>query len=174
MTADDSKANTFRPTDAFAAIVGLFKARQKTTSLKSIIAMLAVTICPSVVEAGEFNVVCYTFHKNVSPCAENIADIVTEKFTAKFPASKYSIWIYSNAMPFPSGEYVAWAESAVIRRGSTKFPLRRSATSKIGRDNISNSLLPVANLELEVFRSVVTRMMEQCEVSPSCALTVND
>jgi hypothetical protein len=143
-------------------------------SPKSLIATLAIAIFPSVVLAGEFNVVCHVFHKNMSQCAEPIVDIVTEKFTAKFPASKYSIWVYSNAMSFPNGEYVAWAEGAVIRRGSTNFPLTRTATSKIRRDNMSNSLLPVANLELEMFRTVVTRMMEQCEVSPTCALTVNN
>jgi|SRR5690606_20525601 len=118
--------------------------------------------------AGEFSVFCSYKNDNLTKCASVISDIVTDKFIAKYPASKYQIFLYSNIHSFTNGGYSAYAISGVIPRGSAMFPVRYySSTSINGGDKIFGAV-QLAEFERDIYRTAAKSLMEACEISPNC------
>lgn len=118
--------------------------------------------------AGEFSVACSYKNTNLEECASVVADIVTDKFIAKFPAKKFQIFVHSNVHSYTNGGYTAYAVTGVVPHGSGQFPVDRySSTSTNGTDKKFTNL-ELAKVELENFRAVVTNLMNECEISPTC------
>jgi len=75
--------------------------------------------------AGQFSVFCSYQNDNIQECAEVVSNIVTDKFTARFPAKKYQIFVHSNIHSYTNGGYAAYAVTGVILKGSDQFPEKR-------------------------------------------------
>jgi len=118
--------------------------------------------------AGEFSVNCSYNNDNLQECANLVTDIVTDKFTAKFPATKYQIFVHSNVHSYTNGGYAAYAVAGVVPKRSGQFPKRAFSASNINRGNESFSRVQLAEKELETYRDAVRNLMEQCDISPTC------
>ncbi|QDZ29349.1 hypothetical protein [Noviherbaspirillum sp. UKPF54] len=129
---------------------------------------VASLLATQIAYAGDFNVACSYKNDNLQRCASVIADIVTDKFIAKFPATKYQIFVHSNIMSFTNGGYSAYAIAGVVPKNSGQFPMNRFANTNINGTDKKFSAVELANYELETYRSAVKSLMEQCEISPSC------
>jgi hypothetical protein len=126
------------------------------------------SICSATsVYAGEFTVACSYKNDNLKQCANIISDLVTDKFTSKFPSSKYSIFIHSNIHSYSSGGYAAYAITGVIPKDSGDFPIRMyNASIMNGQDRATS--LELSNVELENYRDAIKQLMDMCEISSTC------
>lgn len=118
--------------------------------------------------AGQFSVSCSYENDNIQECAQVVSDIITDKFTAKFPATKYQIFVHSNIHSYTNGGYAAYAVTGVIPKGSDQFPARYFATTRTNRTDERFTTVQLAEQELENYRSAVKELMEKCEISPTC------
>ena len=118
--------------------------------------------------AGEFFVSCSYSNDNLSKCATVIRDLVTDKFTSKYPATRFEIFLHSDVMGFTDGGYSAFAIAGVAQRGSTDFPIRRFTSVQINGTNNRFSAVELAEIELQVYRQAAKRLMDACEISPTC------
>lgn len=64
--------------------------------------------------------------------AEDIADIVTDAFTQRFPANRWSIFLYSSVTFSGTGQPSCHAITGVTPRGQDRFPVH-SYTSHVQR-----------------------------------------
>lgn len=118
--------------------------------------------------AGEFSVSCSFSNENLRQCATVINDLVTDKFLAKYPASRFQIFVHSNIVGFTSGGYGAYAVAGVIPAGSGRFPVHRFSSTNINGSNTKFSQIDLAKTELSTYRAAVRNLMERCEISPTC------
>lgn len=118
--------------------------------------------------AGEFSVFCSYNNDNIQKCASVIADLVTDKFIAKYPISKYQIFVHSDIHSYSDGGFAAYAVAGVIPKDSAQFPARVFSNSNINGGSTKYSRVQLANTELETYRAAVKNLMEQCEISPAC------
>lgn len=118
--------------------------------------------------AGGFSVFCSYKNDNLQKCANVVADIVTDKFVAKFPVAKFQIFVHSNIHSYTNGGYTAYAVAGVVPYGSAQFPVRTFSNSSTNGTDRRFTAVELANEELSVYRAAVTNLMEQCEISPSC------
>jgi hypothetical protein len=122
--------------------------------------------------AGEFSVACSYTNENVKGCANKIADLVTDKFVAKFPAAEYQIFVHSDIHNYTDGGYAAYAVAGVVPKGLGQFPISKFASSNINGTNKMFTRIQLADQELKTFRKAVSNLMEQCEISPTCDVYV--
>ena len=118
--------------------------------------------------AGEFSVFCTYQNNNLSKCAGIISDIVTDKFTIKFPASKFQIFVHSNIHNYTNGGYAAYALAGVAPRGSGIFPVQYYSKTAVNGTDVVFNTVQLAELELQNYRSAVQNLMNACEISPAC------
>lgn len=118
--------------------------------------------------AGEFSVSCYFKNSNIAKCASVISDLVTDKFIARFPASKFQIFVFSDVHRYTNGGFAAYAVAGVIPRGSNQFPLQHFSSSLVNRGDKKFDALELSKFELEVYRSATKGLMDECEISPNC------
>lgn len=132
-------------------------------------ALLAVqaVLLPSA-HAGEFSVFCTYSNQNLSKCANAISDLVTDKFIAKFPPSKYQIFMHSNIHSYTNGGYAAYAIAGVIPKGSAQFPVVRYSNTDINGSDKKFGAIALAEKELDVYRAAAKSLMDACELSPTC------
>ncbi|BET27603.1 hypothetical protein EV673_1725 [Limnobacter thiooxidans] len=121
--------------------------------------------------AGEFSCSLYG---NVD-CAEHIKKLVTDKFTSKFPSTKFEIVAVSEFQVYSDGGGVGYAVVGVVPKVSESdkygnlslFPIRRfSATRRITGQDISP--YQKTQNEIEVLQSAVEGMMEACHRDKAC------
>lgn len=128
-------------------------------------ALIAMFSLPSM--AGEFRVHCFG---PVSNCATKVNDIVTDKFSQRFPATRYQIAVVAEFQPYSNGGGVGYAVagiSPVLKDNTTQFPINRfSATTRI----IDRKISPydVTKETEELLRRAVEQLMAACDRSPSC------
>lgn len=122
------------------------------------------------VSAGEY--FCHGFGD--AGCSEHITNVVTEKFTAKFPAKKYKIVVIYDFHTYSDGGGVGFAAAGVAPRLEGKYS-DRSLVPKwrfIATTRIDNTrkLSPYdkTNEKIELIQRAVQNLMEDCERSPSC------
>jgi len=73
------------------------------------IALLVTLVCiPSY--AGEFRVSCFS---SLSDCASKVTDLVTDKFTQRFPASRFKIAVVAEFQQYSDGGGVGYAVAGV-------------------------------------------------------------
>lgn len=119
--------------------------------------------------AGDFSVSCTYKNNNFkNRCATVLSDIVTEKFTMKFPSSKFEIFVYSNIIGFTNGGFSAHAVAGVVQKNSGQFPVNAFSSTLMNGTEKKFSQIDLANSELENYRAAVKSLMEQCEISPDC------
>ncbi|MCP4348649.1 MAG: hypothetical protein GY795_24485 [Desulfobacterales bacterium] len=130
---------------------------------------IAILLTPSqIVFAGKFSVSCSYKNDSLQKCASIISDIVTEKFTAKFPATHFQIFVHSSVMGFTNGGYSAYAIAGVIPKNSNQFPNRTFSSTSINGTVKKFTAIQLSNIEMETYRSAVQNFMDQCEISPNC------
>ncbi|MGQ0710480.1 MAG: hypothetical protein ACT4NV_12105 [Rhodoferax sp.] len=125
----------------------------------------------SYAHAGEFNVACSYDNENIEECAKIISDVVTDKFTSKFPASRFSIFVHSSVHAYSRGGYVAYAVAGVVPRGSGEFPVRYFSSSAMNGEKRVDGL-ELSKIELENYRDVVRQLMNKCEIAQACDVYV--
>lgn len=130
--------------------------------------LAALLLFQPVSQAGEFSVACTYKNKNLQECASVVADLVTDKFIARFPSSRYQIFVHSNIMSFTNGGFSAYAVSGVVPRNSGQFPVVRFSSTNINGSDKRFGAVELSNYELETYRAAVKNLMEECEISPDC------
>lgn len=118
--------------------------------------------------AGEFSVSCSYTNDNLSKCASNISDIVSDKFIAKFPATQFAIFVHSYASSFTNGGFSTYAVAGVIKKNSGQFPNRTFSSVMVNSNDKEVGRIELAKKELENYRSAVQYLMDACELSPNC------
>jgi hypothetical protein len=132
-----------------------------------VICMFAVEI----VSAGEFR--CSSFGKN--GCTQHINDIVTERFTSKYPIEKFQIVAIYDFREYSDGGGVGFAVVGVVPRirvnsvEITQVPTRRyHATKRLVGANVGPR--QQAALEIETLRTAVDNLMAECDRLKDCDL----
>jgi hypothetical protein len=118
-------------------------------------------------EAGEFRVACSYKFDTLSRCADAIPDLVTDKYLAKFPAKKFSIFVHSDIHSYSNGGYVAYAVAGVVPTSSGQFPYKRFSATTMEKEKRADQI-KLAEAEKENFRDAVKQLMDSCEISPTC------
>lgn len=118
--------------------------------------------------AGEFSTFCSYTNSNLQKCADVIADLVTDKFIARYPAAQFQIFIHSNIHYYSSGGYSAYAMAGVIPKDSAQFPVRLFSNTNINGSDRKFTGPQLAEQELVTYRAAVRNLMERCEASPTC------
>jgi hypothetical protein len=138
--------------------------------MKKILFVLCMLVIPAV-SAGEY--VCHSFGKN--GCSEHIKDIVTDRFTGKYPSDKFKIVAIYEFMAYSSGGGVGYAIAGVVPRiranGAeiTQIPARRFiATQRLNGKTIDAR--QQTTLEIETMRSAVDDLMAECDRDKNCDL----
>ncbi|MCK7499002.1 MAG: hypothetical protein MZW92_57225 [Comamonadaceae bacterium] len=136
--------------------------------------LAAITIgalCQATAAAGTFRVACSYENDNLSKCASVVSDIVTDKFIAKFPSDRYSIFVHSDIHSYSNGGYVAYAVTGVVPTGSSQFPIRRFSATTLEREKRADRA-KLGEVELENFRDAVKQLMDHCDLSPDCDIYI--
>lgn len=117
--------------------------------------------------AGEFQVSCFS---NLGGCSARVKNVVTDKFTRHYPASRYEIVVLAEFQPYSDGGGVGYAVagvSPVLRDGTTQFPVRRYASTVRIVDR-SMSAFDVTRETEMVMRDAVEQLMAACDRSTNC------
>lgn len=138
----------------------------KSTAPK--IVALLVLMAAKAASAGNFSMACSYTNANLQKCAAVVADLVTDKFVAKYPAAKFQIFAYSNVHKYTSGGYAAFAVAGVIPKDSGQFPLFKYSATRIDGTDKTYGQIEIAAKELEAYRAAVKSLMDECEISPNC------
>lgn len=133
-------------------------------------AIIGLTSLSFSVSAGEY--ICHAFGD--TGCAEHVTNVVTNKFTAKFPATKYKIVVIYDFQTYSDGGGVGFAAAGVAPHLKGQYSNRSlvptwryNATTRI--DN-TRKLSPYdkTNEKIELIQRAVQNLMEECERSPNC------
>jgi hypothetical protein len=127
-----------------------------------------VLIC-SGAHAGEFGVECYA---DVNGCADVLNEVVTSKFTSKYPLSNWRIVVIAEFQRYSDGGGVGYAVAGVVPKGSSQVPVNRfSATLRV--DNTRKvTAKDRSDFTLQVYRDAVAEMMAACDESSTCDLYI--
>lgn len=120
------------------------------------IALAAATLaCTAAAHAGEFHTENYG---DVS--ASDFDTVVTDAFTNKFPAKKWSIFVWTGAGATNDGHPYCSAVAGVVPRNSGMFPVQRYETTQFSvaqYDSMTDDARRA--LEVQCARSAVASMM---------------
>ncbi|WP_010105099.1 hypothetical protein [Verminephrobacter aporrectodeae] len=125
--------------------------------MKRLIALCTLASSLNLASAGEFVIASYG---NVQ--AKDVQDLVTDGFTARFPADAWEIFIYSTAFTMKRrGQAICHAIVGVIPRRTYQFPrhhfsITRTATIKLEQWNDTEALA----FETGCVRSAIINMMD--------------
>ena len=129
--------------------------------------IIVLLLCSRKSLAGEFRTSCYA----EIACSSNITDIVTDRFTKRFPVKRYEIVAYVNGTTFDDGVLIAYAAVGVSPREYGKyeklslFPLNRYEVSWHGALD-GNTTLQIR--EIQVLRRAVQDLMRRCATAKGC------
>ena len=137
--------------------------------MKKLLFVMCMLVVP-VVSAGEFS--CASFGD--SGCSQHIKDIVTDRFTSKYPSDKFQLVAIYDFMKHSNGGGVGFAIVGVVPRilvngveikqmPKSRFIATQSINGKIdARQRIA--------LEIETLRSAVDNLMAECDRLKNCEL----
>lgn len=112
-----------------------------------------------------------------SGCSKHINDIVTDKFTKKFPVSNYEIVVVYDMHTMSNGGGVAFAIAGVSPRVSEAkygsgemalMPINRYVVTKRIDANVQINPYRKTEIEIELLRDAVQMMMEECDRNANC------
>ncbi len=142
---------------------------------KLAIAFALANVCCNV-SAGDNGVFsCHAYGD--AGCTEHIKDLVTDKFTTRFPYQKYEIVVIYDMQLMSSGGGVGFAIAGVSPRLSGSKRESGSATLVPSRRFTSTSRIPAGErinqyqrtkYEIGDLRIAVEAMMEACERDAGC------
>lgn len=139
--------------------------------MKKIITALLLLAASQIVVAGTFN---YKSTGNVlktSDLGGKLSDLVTDKFTEKYPYNKWTIYVQTSTGNSNSDGSALYFVSVGV--GPTNLngiqPANRT-WENISRDakTVNVSVRDKKPYIVEVVRAQVLRMMDECEKSPNC------
>lgn len=139
-------------------------------SLKTAILVSLACISVSSFAAGSFYCRAY----GDAGCSEHLGDVVTDKFIARFPDSKYEIVVVSNYEPYSNGGGVGFAIAGVSPRSAKSeygnfgfMPARRFIATQ---RNTGKAIDPYqkTTFEVDLVRKAVQAMMEACDRDKNC------
>lgn len=93
--------------------------------------VVAVAIASNLAVAGEFETKNYG-----SAAANDIADLVSDAFTKKYPSSKFEIFLYSESDQNSKGAPYCNAIAGVVIKNSNDFPWTRYSATSTGAVSI--------------------------------------
>ena len=119
--------------------------------------------------AGPFRMACYFASQN---CGREVVDIVSERFTARYPSANWEIVVLAEFTPYAGGGGVGYAIAGVSRRqsganGQALVPKERFVSTS-RRNGAPVSPTQAAAETVEVVRHAVEQLMVACERSPNC------
>jgi hypothetical protein len=122
--------------------------------------------------AGQFGTHC--FHESdaiaKAGCAHLLSDIVTDKFTAKYPATKFEIFVTSYSDKLTNGGYFAYAVAGVIPRSELDLFPKQRVNRMLLEVNGDPTPAQLGEQEEKAIRSAVGSLMKFCEALPTCDL----
>ena len=125
----------------------------------------ALVFLGSNANAGEFSLQCYA---SINDCATIARDLVTTKFTTKYPSKRWDIVVIADFQRYSNGGGVGFAVAGVVPTGTGQAPVRRvSATIRID-DTRKIDANGETDLTVEVLRDAVTELMAACDRSSKC------
>lgn len=110
-------------------------------------------------------------------CSKHLNDIVTDKFTSKFPSAKYEIVAVYDFQTYSDGGGVGFATVGVSPKvlESHKYgelslmPIRRfTATQRNTGDQVSP--YQTTEFKIDLLRRAIQMMMEACDRDASCKI----
>lgn len=132
-------------------------------ALSILIASIAVTA-----HAGEYSMGCFFATKK---CGSTVVDLVSERFTTRYPATKWEIVVLAEFTPYLNGGGVGYSIAGVSRKvAGTQQPTvprhRFVSTSRRTGEHIS---LSETQAEVDqLVRDSIEQMMAACANSPNC------
>jgi hypothetical protein len=138
--------------------------------MKKILFVLCMLVVP-VAPAGEF--VCASFGND--GCSVHLKDIVTDRFTSKYPADKFKLVAIYEFLTYSNGGGVGFAVVGVVPRMRvngveiTQVPKPRfTSTRRLNGNHIDARQRTV--LQIETLRSAVDDLMSECDREKNCDL----
>jgi hypothetical protein len=104
--------------------------------------------------------------------ADNIKDLVSEKFTAKYPASKYTIHVIYDFQVYTDGGGVGFSVAGVVPRPQKNDKwfytpdLRFVSTRRVVGQSINS--YEKNDMTIQVIRSSIEFLMAECDKLPKC------
>jgi hypothetical protein len=135
--------------------------------MKKLMTVAALFVATVSAHAGAFSFNCST---DVS-CSDLLSDVVTEKFTTKFPNDIYEIFVLSHTSVFSNGTSASYAVVGVVPKSklSHYFAPNRSWDSVSYYGSLGNAY-DKQNKSREIIRKAVESMMAACEDSKGCEI----
>lgn len=138
---------------------------------KKVLLLLAAMIFSSQpAHAGRYVLTCLS---ELPDCSTRLKDIVTDKFTNKFPHTDWEIVVIAEFQPYSDGGGVGYAVAGVspsLRSGTKEYTLapikRYSATKRINGRNLGP--YEVLDETHSLLRRAVEQLMVACETSSTC------
>lgn len=140
-----------------------------TLKTAAIIGLACVSISS---QAGQFRCAGY----GDTGCTDHITSIVTDKFTAKFPASKYKIVMVYDFQTYSDGGGVGFAVAGVspIVSETNKYGVlslmpknRFTSTVRIDKTKTLNPY-QVTQEKIDLMQRAATLLMEACDRDANC------
>ena len=139
--------------------------------LAKVFAILSLGFVSFFAHAGPFSCTSY----GTAGCAKNIEDLVTDKFTSKYPKNKFEIVAVYEFQTYTDGGGVGYAVVGVVPKikksdqyGTLSlFPSNRfSATRRVTGHHVSP--YQKTQYEVDMLRSAVESLMEACNRDRDC------
>ena len=136
--------------------------------------LLSAVLLPLVAQACEYRMRCFFSHQQ---CAALIAEIVSERFTTRYPADKWQIVVIAEVHRFSNGGGTAFSIAGVAPRlpsepgvGAAPAAVPKQRFSSVM--NIAGPRHLAGKEEIEELENVIRRsvenLMTECERTPNC------
>ncbi|OGB30191.1 MAG: hypothetical protein A3F78_04645 [Burkholderiales bacterium RIFCSPLOWO2_12_FULL_61_40] len=121
--------------------------------------------------AGPFSMVCHFPSKN---CGSEVTDIVSDRFTSRYPSSKWQIVVLAEFTPYSNGGGVGYAIAGVSRKISSPqsatqalVPHQRfvSTSRRVGRNILASEAVEET---IQLVREALEQMVVACENTSNC------
>lgn len=142
-------------------------------NIRPFIFLVMVCLLGTKAYAGEYQINCYFSGKK---CASLISDLVSDRFTSKYPPSHWTIVVIGQFAPYSNGGGVGFAVAGVSptpqnqdKNATAQVPRRRFiSTTRI----LDHQLSPYeVNAKIEsLVRDAVQDMIAECDLSPKCEI----
>ena len=137
--------------------------------LSTVAIAAALVFIGSNANAGEFGVECYA---DINDCGAVLHEVVTSKFTSKYPFSNWRIVVIAEFQRYSDGGGVGYAVAGVVPKGSSQVPVNRFSTTLRVDNTRKVTAKDASDFTLRVYRDVVADMMAACDESATCDLYI--
>ena len=136
------------------------------------VAFLLFAATSASADVGNFHMRCFFEHNK---CAALIRDIVSDRFTVRYPADQWQIVVIASVHRFSNGGGTAFAVAGVSPRSRNDqqpgiVPSYRFSSVVNDPGPLQLTSRQALNELEEAIRGAVENMMTACETSPECRL----